>query len=103
MRGARNPDARPIRLLKHRRNVMRLQSSAARNGEERFPFICLPEPPWNMTITFTPAEEGEWAEGGEPQHPGSPCHLSPDLGEQAPWAGDDYSGGFLPIVFNGCI
>lgn len=58
MRGARNPDARPIRLLKHHRNVMRLQSSAASNGEERFPFICLPEPPWNMTITFTQKEEG---------------------------------------------
>lgn len=82
MRGARNPDARPIRLLKHRRNVMRLQSSAASNGEERFPFICLPEPPWNMTITFTQAEEGEWAGGGGPEHPASLWNLSPPFLQQ---------------------
>lgn len=70
MRGARNPDVRPIRLLKYHRNVMRLQSSAASNGEERFPFICLPEPPWNMTITFTQEEEGG-AKWQEPQHWGN--------------------------------
>lgn len=57
MRGAGNPDARPIRLLKRHRNVMRLQSSAASNGEEHFPFICLPETPPNTTITFAWEEQ----------------------------------------------
>lgn len=64
MRGAGNPDARPIRLLKRHRNVMRLQSSAASNGEEHFPFICLPETPPNTTITFAREEQGgTWQRG----------------------------------------
>lgn len=72
MRGAGSPDARPIRLLKRHRNVMRLQSSAASNGEEHFPFICLPETPPNTTITFAREEQGGHREGG----PESPWHDS---------------------------
>lgn len=73
MRGAGNPDARPIRLLKRHRNVMRLQSSAASNGEEHFPFICLPETPPNTTITFAQEEQGgDTAKGGRSPHSTTP-------------------------------